>query len=52
MLCHWFIGESVTRQRTERLIRDYLPFIHSRAMQYYELYFDIETMVTSDFHDG
>ena len=45
------VGDALTRLAAESLIREYLQFIASTALQNYQLMFDIEAMVYSDIHD-
>lgn len=45
------VGDAITRLAAENLIREYLQFIASAALQNYQLTFDIEAMVYSDLHD-
>ncbi len=45
------VGDAVTRQAAESLIREYLQFIAVTARQNYQLKFDIEAMVVSDLQD-
>src|SRR5215471_14965769 len=45
------VGDAVTQLAAENLIREYLQFIASTALQNYRLTFDIEAMVSSDIHD-
>src|SRR5437868_8516199 len=45
------VGDVVARLAAENLIREYLRFIASMALQNYQLTFDIEAMIRSDIQD-
>ena len=45
------VGDSVTRNAAQTLIREYLQFIAATAQENYRLTFDIEAMIASDLHN-